>query len=90
LLPSSDSLPPNYGFPHGKQKTTSNNTPSAPLLAASNQLIIARDKIKQYFIIMQENRSLDEYFGTYPGAEGIPMQNGVRPSVLLIRRQADV
>ena len=26
---------------------------------------------------MQENRSFDEYFGTYPGADGIPMQNGV-------------
>jgi phospholipase C len=28
-------------------------------------------------IIMQENRSFDSYFGTYPGADGIPMQNGV-------------
>jgi phospholipase C len=26
---------------------------------------------------MQENRSFDHYFGTYPGADGIPMQNGV-------------
>ena len=26
---------------------------------------------------MQENRSFDSYFGTYPGADGIPMQNGV-------------
>jgi phospholipase C len=25
---------------------------------------------------MQENRAFDEYFGTYPGADGIPMQNG--------------
>jgi phospholipase C len=28
-------------------------------------------------IIMQENRSFDSYFGTYPGADGIPMRNGV-------------
>jgi phospholipase C len=28
-------------------------------------------------IIMQENRSFDSYFGTYPGADGIPMKNGV-------------
>jgi phospholipase C len=28
-------------------------------------------------IIMQENRSFDSYFGTYPGADGIPMMNGV-------------
>jgi phospholipase C len=26
---------------------------------------------------MQENRSFDHYFGTYPGADGIPMRNGV-------------
>ena len=26
---------------------------------------------------MLENRSFDTYFGTYPGADGIPMQNGV-------------
>ena len=37
-------------------------------------------KIKHVIIIMQENRSFDTYFGTYPGAAGIPMQNGV-PSV---------
>jgi phospholipase C len=29
-------------------------------------------KIKHVVIIMQENRSFDSYFGTYPGAEGIP------------------
>ena len=34
-------------------------------------------KIRHVVIIMQENRSFDSYFGTYPGADGIPMQNGV-------------
>jgi len=33
-------------------------------------------KIQHIIIIMQENRSFDTYFGTYPGANGIPMQNG--------------
>ena len=33
-------------------------------------------KIKHIIIIMQENRSFDSYFGTYPGADGIPMTNG--------------
>jgi phospholipase C len=28
-------------------------------------------------VIMQENRSFDEYFGTFPGADGIPMAHGV-------------
>ena len=39
-------------------------------------------KIQHIVIIMQENRSFDHYFGTYPGADGIPMQNGV-PTVCL-------
>ncbi|HEY8283058.1 MAG TPA: alkaline phosphatase family protein [Chloroflexota bacterium] len=34
-------------------------------------------KIKHVVIIMQENRSFDSYFGTYPGADGIPMKDGV-------------
>ena len=34
-------------------------------------------KIQHVVVIMQENRSFDSYFGTYPGADGIPMQNGV-------------
>jgi phospholipase C len=28
-------------------------------------------------VIMQENRSFDHYFGTFPGADGIPMSHGV-------------
>jgi phospholipase C len=34
-------------------------------------------KIKHVVVIMQENRSFDSYFGTYPGANGIPMKDGV-------------
>jgi phospholipase C len=34
-------------------------------------------KIKHVVVIMQENRSFDSYFGTYPGADGIPMKKGV-------------
>jgi phospholipase C len=37
-------------------------------------------KIKHVIIIMQENRSFDSYFGTYPGADGIPMKHG-KPAV---------
>ena len=35
-------------------------------------------KIKHVIIVMQENRSFDSYFGTYPGADGIPMAGGGR------------
>ena len=34
-------------------------------------------KIKHIVMIMQENRTFDSYFGTFPGADGIPMENGV-------------
>jgi phospholipase C len=33
--------------------------------------------IRHVVVIMQENRSFDDYFGTFPGADGIPMQNGI-------------
>jgi len=32
--------------------------------------------IGHVIVIMQENRSFDSYFGTFPGADGIPMRNG--------------
>jgi phospholipase C len=34
-------------------------------------------KIRHVVIITQENRSFDSYFGTFPGADGIPMRRGV-------------
>src|SRR2546423_5973971 len=36
-------------------------------------------KIKHVVVIMQETRSSDSYFGTYPKADGIPMKGG-KPS----------
>jgi phospholipase C len=38
-------------------------------------LAMARQKIRHVIIIMQENRSFDSYFGTYPGADGFPTKN---------------
>jgi phospholipase C len=43
-----------------------------PFASASNA-----PEIKHVVIIMQENRSFDSYFGTFPGADGIPVRNGV-------------
>lgn len=37
-------------------------------------------RIRHVIVIVQENRSFDSYFGTYPGADGIPMRQG-RPLV---------
>src|SRR5918912_654077 len=33
-------------------------------------------RIKHVVVIMQENRSFDSYFGTYPGADGLPRKDG--------------
>src|SRR5579864_1137797 len=40
--------------------------------AASRAALTGIHKIRHIVIIMQENRSFDSYFGTYPGADGIP------------------
>jgi phospholipase C len=42
-------------------------------------------KIEHVIVIMQENRSFDSYFGTFPGADGIPMKSG-KPTVCVPNR----
>jgi phospholipase C len=44
------------------------NLPSSGATAAPQGI----HKIKHVIVIMQENRSFDSYFGTYPGADGLP------------------
>jgi phospholipase C len=51
-----------------------------PTAAQGTRLELAKDHIKHLIFIVQENRSFDHYFGTFPGAEGIPMRDG-RPTV---------
>ncbi len=51
-----------------------------PVGVQPSQLDLARQRIKHLVFIVQENRSFDHYFGTFPGAEGIPMRNG-KPTV---------
>ena len=54
------------------QKADSHRAPHAkPMLAPG------LSKIKHVVMIFQENRSFDSYFGTYPGADGIPHDSGV-------------
>ena len=55
--------------------------PRIPSAAASTTLR-GIHKIEHVIVIMQENRSFDSYFGTYPGADGIPMKDG-DPTVCL-------
>jgi phospholipase C len=56
--------------PAPAKKITVPATPTSPSRA------LARSKIKHIVVIMQENRSFDHYFGTYPGANGFPRSNG--------------
>lgn len=60
------------------------NSSLAPRWAGQPRPPISPDihKIRHVIIIMQENRSFDSYFGTFPGADGLPMRNG-QPSVCL-------
>ncbi len=46
-----------------------NSNSYSPVLTLS---VLGVHKIKHVVVIMQENRSFDTYFGTFPGADGIP------------------
>ena len=74
LLAACAGTPP--PVPSSPGSPTAADPTKQPVLVSSD-LAAARSKIKHIIIIMQENRSFDQYFGTYPGANGIPMQNGV-------------
>ncbi len=58
---------------HGDAATYATTAPKVAL--THDQIIdLVRQKVKYVFIIYQENRSFDSYFGTYPGADGIYSQ----------------
>ena len=45
----------------------------APLPSgAAPDAAVAATKLKHIVVVMQENRSFDSYFGTFPGADGLP------------------
>ncbi len=46
-------------------------TASEPALSQAAMIDLLQKKIKYVFVIYQENRSFDSYFGTFPGAEGL-------------------
>jgi phospholipase C len=68
-----------YGYASGN--ITYSTHPDAALAKSSGI-----HKIKHVIVVMQENRSFDSYFGTFPGADGIPMKNGV-PTVCAVDPQ---
>ena len=52
----------------GGPAQSSNPTPVTPEVGIH--------KLQHIVVIMQENRSFDQYFGTYPAADGLPRQGG--------------
>jgi phospholipase C len=42
-----------------------------PSLSHAQKLALLQKKVKYVFVLFQENRSFDFYFGTYPGADGL-------------------
>jgi phospholipase C len=52
------------------ERTTPSRRPTVHVLTGIH-------KIRHVIIVMQENRSFDSYFGTFPGADGIPMHGKV-------------
>jgi phospholipase C len=66
--------------------TSSAATPSARASGPTGQGVTkleqAQAHIQHVLFIVQENRSFDHYFGTFPGADGIPMRNG-HPTVCI-------
>jgi phospholipase C len=61
---------------------------SEPHLSQAQKLALLQQNIKYVFVLFQENRSFDFYFGTYPGARGLFSQSAantpgfVQPIVL--------
>jgi phospholipase C len=45
-----------------------------PALTQSQEIALLQQKVKYVFVLFQENRSFDFYFGTYPGANGLYSQ----------------
>lgn len=42
-----------------------------PALTRAQKLALLRQKVKHVFVLFQENRSFDQYFGSFPGVNGL-------------------
>jgi phospholipase C len=58
--------------PTGSTVTTTPTSVTTATTPVPPPGLVGIHKIRHVVIIMQENRSFDSYFGTYPGADGIP------------------
>ncbi len=44
---------------------------ATPALSHAAKLALLRQRVKYVFVLFQENRSFDQHFGTFPGADGL-------------------
>ena len=49
-----------------------------PALSTAAKIALLRQKVKYVFVLFQENRSFDFYFGTFPGANGLYSQSAAK------------
>jgi phospholipase C len=64
------------GCGSASSSTTSTAVSSTSSSGSTTANLSGINKIQHVIVIMQENRSFDSYFGTYPGANGLPAKNG--------------
>lgn len=57
--------------PHSAGAAVATDPAAETPLAQDAKLALLRKHIRYVFILFQENRSFDHYFGTYPGADGL-------------------
>ena len=64
--------------PDGSPAASHSKTPAgqAQVTTSPPPKLHGFENIQHLIFIVQENRSFDHYFGTFPGAEGIPMKGG--------------
>jgi phospholipase C len=65
---------------HSRSSASAPPTISTSSTGTATTPAVGIHKIRHIVVIMQENRSFDSYFGTYPGADGLPMRGG-QPAV---------
>ncbi len=52
-----------------------------PTLSQAQLISLLRHRVKYVFVLFQENRSFDHYFGTFPGANGLFADASASPTV---------
>ncbi len=82
IVAGGPATPPTTG-PYGEPVLTAAGATASPgvatatdparqgVLTVAQKVALLRQKVKYVFVLFQENRSFDAYFGTYPGVNGL-------------------